>query len=359
MRSRSRGTLLEPPPADPVAAAQAAHLRYVSDRRPGIRRLRAGKGFRYVDPSGKPVRDEDTRRRIRSLVIPPAWRDVWICPRADGHLQATGIDARGRKQYRYHPRWRAVRDEAKYDRVVAFALALPALRARVEADLALPGLPRRKVLATVVRLLEITCIRVGNEEYARSNHSYGLTTLRNHHVDVNGSRLRFHFRGKSGVFHDVTVTDRRLARILRRLQELPGQELFEYEETPGVVRAIGSDDVNEYLHEVTGQPFTAKDFRTWAGTLLAARALLACEPCASESQRKQNVVAAIDEVAQQLRNTRAVCRKCYVHPAILDAYLNASLEKAFPPHARQKGVEDEAVLAFLQKHVQSVASAAG
>ena len=249
-------------------------------------------------------------------------------PLANGHLQATGFDARGRKQYRYHPRWRAVRDEAKYDRMVAFALSLPSLRRRVENDLALAGLPRRKVLAAVVRLLEVTLIRVGNEEYARTNHSYGLTTLRNHHVEVDGPKLRFHFRGKSGVRHDVTISDRRLARILRRCQELPGQELFEYQETPGVIRGVGSDDVNEYLREVTGQPFTAKDFRTWAGTLLAARALLACEPCASKAQLAKNVVAAIDEVSRQLRNTRAVCRKCYVHPGVIDAYLDGSLASA-------------------------------
>ena len=343
--------IVEPPPTDPVAAAAAAHLRYGSDLHPGLRRLRAGKGFRYVDAAGKPVRDDATRQRIRSLAIPPAWTRVWICPQANGHLQATGFDARGRKQYRYHPRWRAVRDEAKYDRMVAFALSLPALRSRVEADLALPGLPRRKVLAAVVRLLEVTLIRVGNEEYARSNHSYGLTTLRNHHLDVDGSKLRFHFRGKSGVRHDVTISDRRLAHILRRCQELPGQELFEYQETAGVVRSVGSDDVNEYLREVTGQPFTAKDFRTWAGTLLAARALLTCEPCKSKAQLTKNVVAAIDQVSRQLRNTRAVCRKCYVHPGVIDAYLDGSLASVLSQLSGKAPPTDEAVLSFLQQRL--------
>ena len=344
------------PPADSVAAAVAAHLRYVSDEQPGIRRQRAGRGFRYVDAEGRPIRDEAVKQRIRALALPPAWRDVWICPRANGHLQATGRDARGRKQYRYHDRWRVIRDEAKYDRMIAFGQALPALRARVEADLGRRGLPREKVLATVVRLLEVTLIRVGNEEYARANHSYGLTTLRNRHVDVEGSKVRFHFRGKSGVRHDVAVSDRRLARIVHRCQELPGQELFQFEVEPGSFHVIDSGDVNEYLHQVTGQPFTAKDFRTWAGTLLAAASLRAFAAFKSQAQARRNIVEAIDQVARRLGNTRAVCRKCYVHPAVVDAYLDGSLAEALSRHGEGKQaagppglpVEEAAVLAFLQ-----------
>ena len=259
--------------ADPVESAIEAGLRYVTDEKPGIRRLRSGKGFRYVRPDGTAVRDEQTLRRIASLVIPPAWTDVWITTDPRGHLQATGRDAKGRKQYRYHPRWRAVRDENKYERMLAFGAAMPTIRARVDADLARPGLPREKVLATVVRLLEATLIRVGNEEYARENRSYGLTTLRNRHVDVHGSELRFEFRGKSGKDHQVSVRDRRLANVIRRLQELPGQEVFQYLDADGARHTIDSDDVNAYLREISGLELSAKDFRTWAGTILCAVAL--------------------------------------------------------------------------------------
>jgi DNA topoisomerase-1 len=351
------------PPQDPAAAAKAADLRYVSDLEPGIRRLRSGKGFRYVGPNGKKVRDPETLRRIRSLVLPPAWRDVWICTRPDGHLQATGRDARGRKQYRYHPRWRAVRDEAKYDRLIAFGQALPALRARVGADLARPGLPRVKVLATVVRLLEVTLIRVGNEEYARANHSYGLTTLGDHHAEFEGATVRFHFRGKSGVRHSVAVNDRRLARVVRRCQEVPGQELFQYLDADGTHHTVGSGDVNDYLPEVTGQPFTAKDFRTWAGTVLAARALQAFTAFDSKAQAKRNLVAAITEVARRLGNTRTVCRKCYVHPAVIDAYLDGSLLETLERRVESElrdalpdlAPEEAAVLAFLQLQLRSEA----
>jgi DNA topoisomerase-1 len=262
----------QPPQVDGITAARAAGLRDTSDDQPGIRRVRCGRGFRYQGPDGRPVRDEDTLKRIRSLTIPPAWTDVWICPQQSGHLQATGRDARGRKQYRYHPRWRATRDESKYDRMVAFGLALPRIRARVEADLALPGLPRAKVLATVVRLLETTLVRVGNEEYARANGSFGLTTLRTRHVAVTGATIHFAFRGKSGVRHHIDVRDRRLARVVRRCRDLPGQLLFQYLDESGQRHGY-SADVNDYLREAAGEEFTAKDFRTWGGTVLAVATL--------------------------------------------------------------------------------------
>lgn len=309
---------------DPVQSAKDAGLRYVSDTQPGIRRIRHGKGFSYRDPEGKPVRDKETLARIKSLVIPPAWKDVWICPNPKGHLQATGRDARGRKQSRYHPRWREIRDETKYERMIAFAAALPAVREQVERDLALPDMPRRKVLATVVRLMETTYIRVGNEEYAKENHSFGLTTMRNRHVSVDGSTVTFRFQGKSGVKHTVDLTDRRLARIIRRCQDIPGYELFQYEDSEGH-HSIDSADVNDYLREISGQEFTAKDFRTWAGTVLACAALREFEAFTSDTQARKNVVEAINAVAARLGNTRAVCRKCYVHPAVLDSYFAGAM----------------------------------
>jgi DNA topoisomerase-1 len=311
--------------ADPVESAKAAGLRYVSDERPGIRRKRVGKNFTYIDPDGQTVRDEKTLARIRSLAIPPAYKDVWICPLANGHLQATGIDDRGRKQYRYHPRWREVRDETKYARMMAFGEALPKIRERTRADLAKPGLSRERVLATVVQLLEKTLIRVGNEEYSKTNKSYGLTTLRNRHVDVEGSHITFEFKGKSGVHHSIDLQDRRLARIMEKLQDLPGQELFQWVDENGVRHTIDSSDVNEYLKEITGQDFTAKDFRTWAGTVLASLALQEFESFDSETQAKKNIVAAIENVSERLGNTPSVCRKCYVHPAVLDSYLDGSM----------------------------------
>jgi DNA topoisomerase-1 len=309
----------------PVASARSAGLRYVTDQEPGIGRRRTRAGFRYVCPNGEPLRDERTLRRIAALAIPPAWTDVWICPSPRGHLQATGRDARGRKQYRYHPRWRAVRDETKYGRSIAFAEALPRLRERVRADLARPGLPKEKVVAAVVRLLETTLIRVGNDEYARTNDSYGLTTLQDEHAAVDGARLRFAFRGKGGVEHEVDLHDRRLAAIVRRCQDLPGQDLFQYRNGDGTIQRVTSDDVNAYLHEAMGEAFTAKDFRTWAGTVLAARELHAAGAAESEAEAKRNVVAAIEAVAKRLGNTRAVCRACYVHPALLAAYLDGGL----------------------------------
>lgn len=353
------------PGAAPVLAAKAAGLRYVRDDRPGIRRIRCGKAFRYVRPDGKPVRRPADLKRIRSLVIPPAWTDVWICPTADGHLQATGRDARGRKQHRYHPRWREVRDDAKYNRLIIFARKLPDIRARVEADLALPGLPRPKVLATVVRLLETTLIRVGNEEYARHNRSFGLTTLRDRHVEVNGQAVHFQFRGKSGVYHEVDVHDRRLARIVKQCQDLPGQELFQYLGDDGRRHGVTSADVNDYLRDVSGADFTAKDFRTWAGTVLAARALQEFQAFDSEVQAKKHILTAIENVARRLGNTRAVCRKCYIHPAVLDAYLDGSLletlsrraEKELTKSLRQLEPEEAAVLALLQHRLRSEAHA--
>jgi DNA topoisomerase-1 len=310
---------------DPIASARAAGLRYVRDDRPGISRKRSGKHFRYLRPDGKPVRDRRELRRIRSLAIPPAWTQVWICPVPNGHLQATGHDSKGRKQYRYHPQWRSLRDEAKYDRMILFGRALPRIRAHVQQDLQQPGLPRTKVLATVVRLLETTLIRIGGEEYARTNGSFGLTTLRNRHVNVEGPSVRFRFRGKSGVFHSIRVDDRRLARTVQRCQELPGQELFQYLDDEGQPRPIDSADVNAYLQEIVGEDFTAKDFRTWAGTVLAAQTLQEFESFTSATQAKRNIVAAIEAVSKRLGNTKAVCRKCYVHPEVINAYLDGSL----------------------------------
>jgi DNA topoisomerase I len=309
---------------EPQGAAKAAGLRYVSDAEPGISRQRTRAAFRYLSPAGRAVRDAETLARIRRLAIPPAWEDVWICTRDDGHLQATGRDARGRKQYRYHPRWREVRDETKYGRMLDFARALPRIRRRVSQDLALQGLPRDKVLATVVRLLETTRIRVGNEEYMRANDSFGLTTLRTRQVRVNGSTMSFNFRGKSGVQHRVALNDRKLAAIVRRMRDLPGYELFQYVDEAGDTRAVDSADVNEYLKSIAGEEFTSKDFRTWAGTVLAAEALHALEPPAG----KQKVAQAIEGVARQLGNTKAVCRKCYVHPAVIDSYLDGSLAQS-------------------------------
>jgi DNA topoisomerase-1 len=310
---------------DPVASARAAGLRYVRDDNPGIERKRSGKRFRYVRPDGKPVRDRQELRRIRSLAIPPAWTDVWICPIANGHLQATGRDSKGRKQYRYHPQFRSLRDEAKYGRLILFGRTLPRIRVRVQEDLKQAGLPRTKVLATVVRLLETALIRVGGEEYARANGSFGLTTLRNRHVNVDGPTVRFCFRGKSGVYHSIRVDDRRLARTVRGCQELPGQELFQYLDEEGQPRPIDSADVNAYLQEIAGEEFTAKDFRTWAGTVLAAQTLQEFESFTSATQAKRNIVAAIEAVSKRLGNTKAVCRKCYVHPEVINAYLDGSL----------------------------------
>lgn len=305
---------------DPIDSARAAGLRYAMDDRPGISRRPGAKGFDYFDPDGKPVTDKSTLARIKALGLPPAWTDVWICPMANGHLQATGRDVRGRKQYRYHANWRSVRDEIKFARMVAFGKALKKIRARVDRDLRKRGLPREKVLATVVRLLETTLIRVGNDEYAKQNHSFGLTTMRDRHAKINGAKIGFEFRGKSGKWHTIYVEDRRLARIVQNCRDIPGQELFQYYDFEGKRQSIDSSDVNDYLREITGQDFTAKDFRTWAGTVCALMAFTAMRPCESQSHAKQNVSAAIKAVAEQLGNTPTVCRKYYVHPAVIDAY---------------------------------------
>jgi DNA topoisomerase I len=307
-----------------LESAKRAGLTYVTEGRPGIIRRRVGRGFVYLDAEGRRIRDRQTRARIRALAIPPAWREVWICASPHGHIQAIGRDARGRKQYRYHARWRETRDEAKYERMLAFARALPRIRARVRADLARPGLPRAKVLATVVRLLETTLIRIGNEEYARANGSFGLTTLRARHVAVRGTSVRFHFRGKGGKEHVVDVRDPRLARIVRRCQELPGQELFQYVDADGKRQSVDSADVNDYLREIAGEEFTAKDFRTWAGTVLAALALAAMPGFASAREARRSVTRAIESVAARLGNTPAISRRCYVHPAVIDAYLHGA-----------------------------------
>jgi DNA topoisomerase-1 len=319
---------------DPSESAEEAGLRYVNDAMPGIRRRRAGKGFTYLDSTGRRITDRATLARIRSLAVPPAYTDVWISPQANGHIQATGRDARGRKQYRYHPRWRDVRDETKFGRMLAFSQALPRIRKQVEQDLSRPGLPREKILATVVRLLELTGIRVGNDEYARNNHSFGLTTLREDHVEVSGSTMRFDFRGKSGKVHRVSLSDRRLARIVARCQSLPGEELFQYEDDDGVHQTIGSSDVNDYLRKIAGDDFTAKDFRTWSGTLLATGALEELGPASSEREAKATIVTAIDRVAERLNNTRAICRKYYVHPVIFETYLAGNLLKTMPNGTR-------------------------
>jgi DNA topoisomerase-1 len=347
------------PNSNPLASARDAGLRYVSDRGPGIRRQMGPLGFKYIGTNGRVIRNKQEIARINKLAIPPAWRDVWICPDPRGHIQATGHDAKRRKQYRYHPDWRTCRDETKYDRMLSFADALPKIRQRTNADLAKPGLTREKVLATVVQLLEKSLIRVGNDEYARKNRSFGLTTLRNHHVQVRGTKLTFEFKGKSGVRHSVDVDDKRLARIVRACQDLPGQELFEYIDDDGERRDVGSADVNAYLKEITGEDFTAKDFRTWAGTVLACTALREAEPFDSQSRAKKNVVRAIEAVAGVLGNTKAVCRKSYIHPAILESYVDGSmlavLSKRIGSAARRKPAglrsDEAAVLALLQQRL--------
>ena len=321
---------------DPVESSRQAGLRYVTDAKPGITRKRWGKSFRYFNADGSSVKDPAVLARIKSLAIPPAWTDVWICPIANGHLQATGRDARKRKQSRYHPRWREVRDETKYERMKLFGAALPKIRERVEHDLALPGMPREKVLATIVRLLETTFIRVGNEEYAKENHSYGLTTLHNKHVDVNGAQVHFKFKGKSGKLHNIDVRDRRLARIVKQCQDIPGYELFQYIDQDGEHRSIDSADVNDYLQAISGEPFTAKDFRTWAGTVLACAMLRQFEAFESQTQAKKNVVQAVKSVADRLGNTPAVCRKCYVHPAVIDSYMGGEIVKDFKEQVKKE-----------------------
>ncbi len=312
---------------DAAAAAREAGLRYVSDATPGIRRETGRMGFVFRRPDGRRVRSEAEIRRILTLAVPPAWTDVWICPDPRGHLQATGRDARGRKQHRYHPRWRACRDEKKFKRMVVFARALPAIRRRTARDLTQPGLPRTRVLAAVVRLLEKSLIRVGNEEYARDNASYGLTTMRDAHVKVRGASVLFQFKGKSGVRHSVGVQDAPLAHIVKGCRDLPGVELFQYVDDNGRVRDVKASDVNAYLKEISGQPFTAKDFRTWAGTVLACRALVRLGKAPTQAAAKRNSLMAIDAVAGVLGNTRAVCRSSYILPSVVDAYVTGAMAR--------------------------------
>jgi len=328
---------------------KAAHLTYVSDLDPGIRRRKAGHGFNYLDPEDRPVTDEPTLDRIRKLAIPPAWTEVWIAPIERGHIQATGRDVKGRKQYRYHERWREVRDEHKYDRAIAFGHALPRLRRRVEHDLSLRGLPREKVLAAVIRVMEITLMRIGNEEYAKVNKSFGLTTLRDRHVRVGAGKAMFEFRGKSGKVHRTGFSDRRLARIVKACQDVPGQRLFQYLDDEGQRHSVESADVNGYLRDVLGDDFSAKDFRTWAGTVAAARALVSLPECVGDGEARKNVVTCVKAVAGVLGNTPAVCRKAYIHPAVLEAYEAGRLD--LKPMNNDRAFE-LAVLRLLEKAAQ-------
>lgn len=345
---------------DPVQMAENAGLIYMNDRKPGIRRKLKGDHFVFFGVSGKAITDEKEIKRIRALAVPPAYKDVWICPKPNGHLQATGIDAKGRKQYRYHARWREVSDETKYNKMIAFANALPSIRKRIKKDIALTGMPKEKVLAAVVHMLEITLIRVGNEEYARDNKSFGLTTFRNRHVDVEGTKVSFKFRGKSGQNHTISFSDRRLAKIVKQCRDIPGQDLFEYLNEDGEPVSVTSTDVNEYLNSITQEHFTAKDFRTWAGTVLAVFALQEFEHFDSEVQAKKNIVQAIEKVAKKLGNTPSVCRKCYIHPEVITAYLDGQLLETIKQRAEQELIhelsdltpEEAAVLAFLQLRLE-------
>jgi DNA topoisomerase I len=354
-----------PSGSDPREAADSAGLIYVSDSRPGIRRRKSGSGFRYQSPDGDSITDPETLKRIRSLAIPPAWTDVWICPSANGHIQATGRDARGRKQYKYHPRFREFRESTKYHHIVAFANALPTIRAKVAAHRALRGMPREKILATVVHLLETTLIRVGNDDYARQNGSYGLTTLKNRHADVNGSEVRFRFTGKGGKQWSLKLRDRRIAKIIRQCQELPGQELIQYVDDDGKPQGVSSGDVNAYLKAISGLDITAKDFRTWAGTVLAALALDEFKSFDSAAEAKRNVRAAIERVAARLGNTATICRKCYVHPEVLNSYLDGRLALAIKSKVERElrgdltdlQPEEAAVLAMLRGRLQPHATA--
>jgi DNA topoisomerase I len=347
------------PPSDddPVARARLAGLRYVSDESPGIRRRRCGRGFTYVDPDGETVRDPEARHRFAALAIPPAWTEVWICPSPKGHVQATGRDDKGRKQYRYHELWRAVSDASKYARLAPFALALPALRRRVRRDLSRDGLDRRRVLATLVRLLERTHARVGNDEYARDNDSYGLTTLEQEHVEVVGDHVHLEFSGKGGKEHVLDVRDPRVAELVRECQEIPGCELFRWTDADGTCHPLDSDDLNAYLREAMAGEFTAKDFRTWAGTVAAVETLCAMEPADGERQAAKNVVAAVKRVAEELRNTPAVTREFYIHPAVLAAYEAGTLHDTC---ARAAAAEPGNGLAELRKsEVMTLALLAG
>ena len=337
-----------------------AGLRYVSDQSPGLTRERKGKDFQYRGTDGCVLKNRETLARIRSLAIPPAWTDVWICPLANGHIQATGRDVRGRKQYRYHPDWSATRDGAKFERTIAFGKALPRIRRHVARDLARRRLDRRKVLAAMVRLLETTLVRIGNEEYAKQNHSFGLSTMRDRHVKIGRGTLHFEFRGKSGREHEIDLHDPRLAKIVRQTQELPGQDLFQYEGDDGQPQKITSTDVNDYLREIAGEEFSAKDFRTWAGTVLAAVALRELGPFDTKAQGKKNLVQAIESVASRLGNTPAICRKCYIHPVVMNSYLEGETLKQIEAKADQElsraplalSDEERRVLDFLKRRLK-------
>jgi DNA topoisomerase-1 len=343
---------------DPADSAKAASLRYVRDDQPGILRRRRGSGFTYVGPNGELVRDPETLSRIRSIVIPPAWTEVWICSIAHGHIQATGRDARGRKQYRYHQRWREVRDETKYGRMVQFGGLLPRIREGVAGDLQLSGLPRNKILAVVVRLLETTFMRIGNEEYARENQSFGLTTLLDRHVKIDGAKVRFRFSGKSGKVHSIELSDRRLSRVIQRSRDLPGQELFQYLDDADAPQSIDSADVNEYVRTLSNEDFTSKDFRTWAGTLLAAAQVGESRDREANVSAKSIIARAVEAVARQLGNTPAVCRKCYIHPSVLQIFEDADLLEAWTkecvPSPPRTGLskEESALLRFLEKFAE-------
>ncbi len=354
-----------PASADPetLTEIKAAGLRFVSDKVPGLRREPDGDAFRYFAPNGQEVTDDKTLSRIKSLAIPPAYTDVWVCTSPNGYLQATGHDAKGRKQYRYHPHWRDTRDETKFAHMTAFGAALPRLRERVEADLRKPGMPREKILATIVRLLETTLIRIGNVQYAKENAHYGLTTLQTDHVEVEGATLHFHFVGKSGKEHSIDLRDKKLASIVARLHDLPGQEIFQYADAEGNLHSVGSEDVNAYLHEVAGDEFTAKDFRTWAGTVLASLALQEFEAFGSATQAKRNVTAAIKAVSQRLGNTPAVCRKSYIHPAVFETYLDGTMLESLRQETEQEMAEtihslkpeEAAVMALLARRLAAEA----
>jgi DNA topoisomerase I len=350
---------------EPAEAAESAGLVYVSDEEPGLRRVKKGTGFSYLHAGGKAVRDRAALARIRSLVIPPAWTDVWICADRDGHIQATGRDAKGRKQYIYHPKWREVRDGTKYEHMLEFARALPLIRERVDQDMRRRGLPREKVLATLVHLLETTLIRIGNSGYAEQNKSYGLTTLKDRHADINGSELRFEFKGKSGKAWRLKLKDRRIAKVVKQCQDIPGQHLFQYFDEEGARHSVTSADVNGYLREICGSNVTAKDFRTWAGTVLAALALREFETFDTKARAKKNVTKAIETVAARLGNTPSICRSCYVHPEVLNCYLEGGLIEEIEKRVEAElshelaGLEPEeaAVLAFLQRRLgQEIAS---
>jgi DNA topoisomerase-1 len=350
----SRATVIPFPTKDPLVAAEQAGLEYTSDTVPGIKRVKHHDSFRYVHPDGKAVTDEPTLKRIRSLVIPPAWTDVWICASPYGHLQAVGRDAKGRKQYRYHPAYRSQRDQTKFGRMLAFGTALPKIRERVDEDLRLPGLSKNKVLATIIRLLDRTCMRIGNDEYAKQNDSFGLTTLHDKHVKIEGGKMRFKFRGKSGQFQDIELEDPRLAKIVKKCRDIPGWELFQYVDDNGESTRITSTDVNNYIREITGEDFTAKDFRTWGGTGWAALVFEELGPADNASDAKKRVVEAIKSVSAKLGNRPATCKKYYVHPAILDAYADGSLFQALGSCSGDRR-EEACVMTVVTSYVKKLA----